>query len=216
MARIQVQFPWQKPTGETTPFIRVVTPHGGGDKGFHFIPEKGEEVLIGFEGGNAERPYMMGSLYNGGASAKSFESNANDIKALRTRSGHTIELNDTNGGEMITIVDKNNNIINIDTVNNNIEISALENITFNAKNMQFNVQQNLDISVGEDKNESIGKRQTLTAKNSTILIEERAEMQSKEFENNAEKVTMNSTKENFELSSAKQVVSNSSEKNILI
>ncbi|GAL64992.1 phage baseplate assembly protein V [Algibacter lectus] len=56
-----MQFPWQKPTGETTPWIRVVTPHGGGDKGFHFIPEVGEEVLIGFEGANAERPYMMGS-----------------------------------------------------------------------------------------------------------------------------------------------------------
>ena len=66
--------------GQNTPWIRVVTPHGGGDKGFHFIPEIGEEVLIGFEGGNAERPYMLGSLYNGTAAASSFRSRNNDLK----------------------------------------------------------------------------------------------------------------------------------------
>ncbi|MEC3874209.1 phage baseplate assembly protein V [Chryseobacterium sp. T9W2-O] len=33
-------------------------------KGFHFIPEIGEEVLVGFEGGNAEKPFIMGTHYN--------------------------------------------------------------------------------------------------------------------------------------------------------
>jgi len=102
MARIQVQFPWQKPTGETTPFIRVVTPHGGGDKGFHFIPEIGEEVLVGFEGGNAERPYMMGSLYNGSGKAEGFKSDANDIKAMQSRSGNKMVFNDAAGSVQIT------------------------------------------------------------------------------------------------------------------
>ncbi|MEL0645720.1 phage baseplate assembly protein V, partial [Olleya sp. Ti.3.14] len=73
LGRIRVQFPWQKITGEMTPWIRIVTPHAGGDKGFHFIPETGEEVLIGFEGGNAEHPYMMGSLYNGSGKAGAFQ-----------------------------------------------------------------------------------------------------------------------------------------------
>ncbi|MFK7004835.1 phage baseplate assembly protein V, partial [Flavobacterium covae] len=29
----------------------------GAGKGFHFIPEIGEEVLVGFESGNAEKPF---------------------------------------------------------------------------------------------------------------------------------------------------------------
>jgi len=102
LGRIKVQFPWQKDFGGVTPWIRVVAPHAGGDKGFHFIPEKGEEVLIGFEGGNAEKPYMLGSLYNGGGSAGAFKTDDNDIKAILTRSGNRMVMNDNEGSLTLT------------------------------------------------------------------------------------------------------------------
>ena len=63
LGRIRVQFAWQREFGAMTPWIRIVAPHGGGDKGFHFIPEIKEEVLIGFEGGNAEHPYKIGRAH---------------------------------------------------------------------------------------------------------------------------------------------------------
>ena len=91
-----------------------VDPYGGSGRGFYFIPEKGEEVLVGFEGMNPEKPYVIGGGYN--TAAKSgFADSGNNIKAIRTRSGHTIELNDTEGGEMITINDKEGNSIHINT-----------------------------------------------------------------------------------------------------
>ncbi|GAA3518707.1 phage baseplate assembly protein V [Aquimarina addita] len=102
MSRIQVQFPWQKPYGELTPWLRVVSPHAGSDKGFHFIPEKEEEVLIGFEGGNAERPYVIGCMYTGAAQPGNFQSGANDIKAIQSRSGNKVVLNDHEGSTTIT------------------------------------------------------------------------------------------------------------------
>ncbi|MGB0880857.1 MAG: type VI secretion system Vgr family protein [Polaribacter sp.] len=102
MSRIRVQFPWQKPYGELTPWLRVVSPHAGGEKGFHFIPEEGEEVLVGFEGGNAERPYVMGSLYTGTAQPKGFQSGANDIKAIQSRSGNKMVLDDNAGSMFLT------------------------------------------------------------------------------------------------------------------
>jgi len=102
MSRIKVQFPWQKPYGEVTPWLRIVSPHAGGEKGFHFIPEKGEEVLVGFEGGNAERPYILGSLYTGTAQPIGFQSNANDIKAIQSRSGTKMVLNDNAGSMLLT------------------------------------------------------------------------------------------------------------------
>lgn len=160
LGRIKVQFPWQKENGLTTPWIRIVSPHAGKDKGFHFIPEKDEEVLIGFEGDNAEKPYVLGSLYHSQAKPDSWKTNSNNIKAIRTRSGHTIELNDTGGTESITITDINKNLINIDTANNNITITALENMTLNSKNMQINVQENLDLNVGNTKTEIIQKDKT--------------------------------------------------------
>ncbi len=170
MGRIKVQFAWQKRLGGNTPWLRIVTPHSGGDKGFHFIPENGEEVLIGFEGGNAERPYVMGSLYHSGHKPESWKTEMNDIKAIRTRSGHTIEFNDSNGAESITIVDKNSNTIFIDTANNNIEVTANEKMTFNAKNVEFNVVENMQLNIGQNKLESIGQNHNINSSNSFEMV----------------------------------------------
>ncbi|WP_299261476.1 type VI secretion system Vgr family protein [uncultured Aquimarina sp.] len=150
IGRIKVQLDWQKPLGVYTPWLRVMTPHSGGDKGFHFIPEVGEEVLIGFEGGNAERPFVMGALYNGSSNPAEWKTDKNNVKAIRTRSGHTIELNDTDKAEFITIKDKNENLIHIDTANNNITITALETMTLNAKNFEMNVQEDANFNIGRD------------------------------------------------------------------
>ncbi|MFD2562673.1 type VI secretion system Vgr family protein [Aquimarina rubra] len=150
ISRVKVQFPWQKPLGEYTPWLRVMTPHSGGEKGFHFIPEIGEEVLVGFEGGNAERPYVMGTLYNGNAKSAGWKTDNNDIKAIRTRSGHMIEFNDTEGKEFITIIDQNANTIHIDTANNNITITAIEKMTLNAKNFEMNIQEDANFNIGRN------------------------------------------------------------------
>ncbi|MGB0879687.1 MAG: type VI secretion system Vgr family protein [Polaribacter sp.] len=195
LGRIRVQMPWQKVVGEMTPWIRIVTPHAGGDKGFHFIPEIDEEVLIGFEGGNAEHPYMLGSLYNGGGKAEAFKSEDNDIKAIKTRSGHTFELNDANGAESITITDMNGNIITIDTANNNITVSALENMTLNAKNMQINVEENFDVTVGKNKTETINENSQITAMNEDKQIGEEIKVISATYVQEAQEITTDASGE---------------------
>ena len=149
LGRIRVQMPWQKKLGEMTPWIRIVPPHTGGDKGFHFIPEVGEEVLVGFEGGNAEHPYMLGSLYNGGGKAEAFKSEDNDLKTIKTRGGHTIELNDKNGEETITISDKSGNKILLDVAGSSISISAPSNITLSADTIDFKAKNAITMSSAE-------------------------------------------------------------------
>lgn len=49
-----------------TPWLRIAVPYSGQGKGFYFIPEIGEEVMVGFEMNNAERPYIIGTFFNGG------------------------------------------------------------------------------------------------------------------------------------------------------
>jgi Type VI secretion system/phage-baseplate injector OB domain len=49
---------------EETSWARMMTPHAGADRGFLFLPEIGDEVLIAFEDGNPERPIILGSLWN--------------------------------------------------------------------------------------------------------------------------------------------------------
>ncbi|MFD0864184.1 phage baseplate assembly protein V, partial [Sungkyunkwania multivorans] len=173
----------------------VLTPHAGGEKGFHFIPEVGEEVLVGFEGGNAERPYILGALYNGGANPSPWKTDQNDVKAIRTRSGHTIELNDTKGSEYIEITDTNKNVIRIDTANNDIMISAGENMTFNAKNMQINVEENLDITVGKNKTESITDDHIVMANNQDIQVGEDIKVISSNYKQEAQEISTDASGE---------------------
>lgn len=150
MSRIKVQFPWQAALNLTTPWLRVLTPSSGADKGFHLIPEIDDEVLVGFEGGDTERPYVMGSLYTGVNKPESWQSDANNIKAIRTRSGHTIELNDTKGEEMIRIYDNDASIIEFNTQEKSLTINATEDLNLTAKNINIEAQENIVIGAQQN------------------------------------------------------------------
>ncbi|BAX80223.1 type VI secretion system Vgr family protein [Labilibaculum antarcticum] len=148
MGRIRVQFSWQLTA--PSPWIRMTQPHGGADKGFHFIPEIGEEVMVGFEAGNAEKPFVIGTLYHGAAKPESFASDTNDVKVIRTRSGHTIELNDLEGEEKINIYDNEGSIITFDTQAKSLTISSVETIDISAKNINISAEENIQIAAQQN------------------------------------------------------------------
>jgi type VI secretion system secreted protein VgrG len=129
LGRIRVRFHWMKPS-EKTPWIRITSPHGGGDKGMFFIPEKDEEAIICFEGDSAIKPFVNGTVYHGKAKT-SFATAGNDIKALQTRSGNKMVMNDKDGSVHIT--DKGGADTMMDGAGN-IVTNANENSTLNAGN----------------------------------------------------------------------------------
>ena len=153
LGRIKVQFSWQKPMGTSTPWIKVPTPYSGSGKGFYFIPEKEEEVLVSFEGGNPEKPFVSSAGYNVNAKSDFYDPD-NNIKAIKTRSGHLIELNDTDGEESITITDKNSNKIFLNTKDSSISISAPGNLSLSADTIDINAKNAI----------------TMTSKEATITV----------------------------------------------
>ena len=207
LGRVQVQLRWQE---GRTPWLRMVQPAGGGGKGFYMIPEKGEEVMVDFEGGNPEKPYVLGATWNGSGPA-GFGTPKNDIKAIKTRSGHTIELNDKSGGESIIITDKKDNIIELDTANGNIKISAPEDLKISAKNVDINAKEKLSMGA-EDISSSAGKQHMMMAKNMNIHADEEMLKTAKKMESTADAIKQNSTKENLTLFSNKSVDLKSNEK----
>lgn len=127
MGRVRVQFPWQDDQGQTTPRIRLIQPHSGSGKGFHFIPEIGEEVLVGHESQNAEKPFVMGTHYNGGETS-CYHTSGSDKKVIHTRSGTKIILNDAEGS--VFIEDPSGNTYLMDG-QGNINMNAPKNFTLN-------------------------------------------------------------------------------------
>ncbi|WP_373721836.1 phage baseplate assembly protein V [Bacteroides heparinolyticus] len=156
--RVQVQMGWQKPAGQHTDWIRVMTPDGGSsdrvntNRGFVFIPEVGDHVLVGFRYNDPNRPYVMGSLFNGvtgGGGGKD-----NKCKSLTTRSGISILFDDD--GKSLHIRDASGNTVDLDG-NGSIKINAPGNITLNAGgNMHLNVGNDLRVNVGNSQTTVIG------------------------------------------------------------
>lgn len=93
--RIKVRFHWMQPD-ESTPWIYVLTPHAGKDKGIRFLPEIKEDVIIGFGDNNAERPYMMGAIHTEKAKSGN-DHKSNFKKTIGTKTGRRIEIDDDEG-----------------------------------------------------------------------------------------------------------------------
>ena len=113
--RVRVRMNWQT-DGMQTSWVRVMTPDGGSSKdvksnrGFVFIPEVGDQVLLGFRHGDPARPYVMGSLFNGVTGGGGGQ--GNNCKSLTTRSGSSLKLDDSAGS--VTLHDKGGVSMNFD------------------------------------------------------------------------------------------------------
>ncbi|NRS90688.1 uncharacterized protein involved in type VI secretion and phage assembly [Flavobacterium sp. 7E] len=127
LGRVKVFFNWASGSN-ISDWMRMIQPHSGAGKGFYFIPEIGEEVLVGFEGNNAQNPYVLGSQYNGSESS-GYADGENNVKAIHTRSGTKIIMNDSEGS--ILIEDPSGNTWQMDG-QGNISVNAPKNFTLNA------------------------------------------------------------------------------------
>ena len=116
LGRVKVRFDWQE-DGKTTNWIRVQTPDAGvsdkvpGNRGFVYIPEENDQVMVSYEHGNPDRPFVSGSMFHSG-SGKGGDAD-NKIKSIMTRSGIGIVMDDSTGS--VIIVDQTGeNLIVID------------------------------------------------------------------------------------------------------
>ena len=124
LGRVKVQTQWQKASNKTTNWIRVQTPDAGKsdkvpkNRGFVFIPEKDDIVMLDFEYGDPNRPYVAGSIFSEKVSIGGDDNNK--IKSITTRTGSIIKFDDEKGSILIKdksgvessiLIDGNHNII---------------------------------------------------------------------------------------------------------
>lgn len=147
--RVQVQMNWQVGNMHTD-WIRVMTPDGGGcrdgvetNRGFVFIPEVGDHVLVGFRHGDPNRPYVMGSLFNGRTGKGGGE--GNNCKSICTRSGICIAFNDDS--RALTLSDPSGNMVLMDG-QGHMELNAPNGIVMNASRIAMNTGGNITLNVG--------------------------------------------------------------------
>ena len=137
--RIRVKFPWLSDNDESA-WAPMATPMTGKGRGFEYIPEIDDEVLVAFEHGDVDRPYVIGCLWNGLDSPPLSPDEAIggdgavNKRIIKSRSGHIILLDDTAGDETITIVDKTgSNKIVIHAPDNSMQIKLMGDLTIEAQ-----------------------------------------------------------------------------------
>ena len=133
LGRVKLKFPWLSDEDESH-WARVAAPMAGNDRGVYFLPEVEDEVLVAFEHGDPRFPYVVGALWNGKdvPPAKN-DDGKNNVRVIKSRSGHVIRLTDEDGKEKIEIVDKSEkNSLVFDTAKNTITITSDKDIVLSA------------------------------------------------------------------------------------
>ena len=105
------------------------------NRGFVFIPEVGDQVLLGFRHGDPGRPYVMGSLFNGSTGGGGGQ--GNKCKSLTTRSGSSLKLDDSDGS--VTLHDKGGVSMNFDGAGNATTNTQSSNFVNAGSNNVINV-----------------------------------------------------------------------------
>jgi hypothetical protein len=98
LGRIRVRYPWQDETGDASPWIRVTLPLATAGGAVNFTPSIGDEVMVGYEHGNIDRPYAMGYLTAPFVNKR--WSNAipldqyGGVHGIKTKTGHHLTFSD--------------------------------------------------------------------------------------------------------------------------
>lgn len=134
--RVKVRYPWLSGNNQGY-WAPVATLMAGSDRGTWFMPEDDDEVLVAFDQGDVEHPYIVGFLWNG---ADRPPSNDRHLRLIRTVNGHEIAIYDPaiSGGDAgyIRIQDAHGNRIELS--NANITIQGVAMIQINAPTVIIN------------------------------------------------------------------------------
>lgn len=181
LGRVKLTYPWRE-TDDESHWARVATPMAGEEMGAYFLPEVDDEVLVAFDDGDIDHPYVLGALWNGERPPP--EDNAdgdNDVRTIRSRSGHEVTfddgddgrvevategghrivLDDASGGETVTIEDSSgDNVIEFDATSRSLSVESGGSLTVEAP----------EITIESDGNITIDASGLLTLNGSLINI----------------------------------------------
>lgn len=166
LSRVKVKYPWLSDDVESD-WVRMALPMAGNGYGAMFLPEVNDEVLLAFDRGDIDRPYVVGVLYNGKdkpkyPSSKLVKSGKVLVRGLDTPSHHRLELFEQAGDKDAVLLstgddkfaltlDKQNTKVLVHS-DGTVEIDAKQDITVATKaNMKLDVTGSFEVKAREIK-----------------------------------------------------------------
>ncbi|WP_410649771.1 VgrG-related protein [Amycolatopsis sp. cmx-4-54] len=138
LGRVKLTFPWLD-QNFTSNWARTVHPGAGNRRGAMVLSEVGDEVLVAFEQGDFEAPYVLGGLYNGADAIPKFTASPIDgnsgeiaVRGFVSRKGHKLEFAEQDG--IIVASGDGRLVVKLDEKNQMIEVTSGKGITVKARN----------------------------------------------------------------------------------
>ena len=170
LGRVKVTYPWLSNT-DTSYWARLATPMAGKERGFFFLPEVGDEVLVAFEHGMIEFPYVLGGLWNGVDKPPEKKDAQINRRTIKSTSGHLICLDDSSGKEKIEIIDKSgSNSIIIDTANDSMTITASGDLTIQSTGGKLILSGSKGVEIKTDDNMTLKAAKKMNLKAGPELV----------------------------------------------
>ena len=151
--RIKVKYPWLDNNLESH-WTRVAAIGAGNGRGVVWMPEINDEVLVAFEHGDFNRPYIVGTLWNGKDKLPAewndggVQGGKVEIRMLKSRVGHVIKLVDGPSDQYIEIVDaKQGTTIRLDASTQKLSIESKDEISIKTNtSLKVTTTSNVDIT----------------------------------------------------------------------
>ncbi len=132
-ARVLIELPWvaDDERGQTQVWARLSTMMAGAGRGSFFVPEPGDEVVVGFHMGDPRYPIILGCLWNGQDEPpeQMDGSGENHVRAIHSRSGHKIRFVDEGGQEKVEVESQGGHSIVLDDSSSEVVITASSGAT---------------------------------------------------------------------------------------
>ena len=125
LGRIQLKLPWLTSEDKNKLYLaRIATLMAGPGRGSWFMPELEDEVLVAFDHGDIQHPYIVGFLWNGKDKPPNKDINK-DVRRIETVSRHKVDFDDRGGQEKIHIQTQNGHQVDLqDSPNSQITITT--------------------------------------------------------------------------------------------
>jgi uncharacterized protein involved in type VI secretion and phage assembly len=131
--RVQLSFPFLGGQNQST-WAPVATLMAGGGRGSWFMPEVGDEVLVAFDHGDFDHPFVVGFLWNGQDQPPASDITPS-VRRIQTVSGHKVDFDDRDGSQKITIKTQGGHKIEMN------DVAGSESITITTSgNQQIQMQ----------------------------------------------------------------------------
>ncbi|MCR2802445.1 phage baseplate assembly protein V [Paenibacillus soyae] len=177
--RVKVKFLQRDDTLQTD-WIRIATLMSGKDMGTLFIPEVNDEVLVAFLMGRFDQPVVIGSLWN----AKEMPpagNDKNDIRKIKTRSGHEITFDDKNGEGTVTVKTTKGHSLTISDKDKTIKLATsdtLQTLTLDETGGKVTVKaaSGASIELSKTGDATITGQKTISIKGTEVKVEASASM----------------------------------------